>query len=105
MQVLNLSRTIYFRLFVKNKIENDCFAYWGKAREIEGFKMSFGTILTMAGGLGLFLFGMELMSDSIEKVAGGNLYHEPFHGYDRRYYFYRYHPVLLRMYGYGRQLC
>ena len=69
MQVLNLSRTIYFRLFVKNKIENDCFAYWGKAREIEGFKMSFGTILTMAGGLGLFLFGMELMSDSIEKVA------------------------------------
>ena len=32
--------------------------------------MSFGTILTMAGGLGLFLFGMELMSDSIEKVAG-----------------------------------
>jgi Na/Pi-cotransporter len=60
-------------LFVKNKIENDCFAYWGKAREIEGFKMSFGTILTMAGGLGLFLFGMELMSDSIEKVAGARL--------------------------------
>lgn len=73
MQVLNLSRKIYFRLFVKNKIENDCFAYWGKAREIEGFKMSFGTILTMAGGLGLFLFGMELMSDSIEKVAGARL--------------------------------
>lgn len=35
--------------------------------------MSFGTILTMAGGLGLFLFGMELMSDSIEKVAGAKL--------------------------------
>lgn len=35
--------------------------------------MSFGTILTMAGGLGLFLFGMELMSDSIEKVAGARL--------------------------------
>jgi len=29
--------------------------------------------LTMAGGLGLFLFGMELMSDSIEKVAGARL--------------------------------
>lgn len=35
--------------------------------------MSFGTILKMAGGLGLFLFGMELMSDSIEKVAGARL--------------------------------
>ena len=35
--------------------------------------MSFGTILTMAGGLGLFLFGMELISDSIEKVAGARL--------------------------------
>ena len=35
--------------------------------------MSFGTIFTMAGGLGLFLFGMELMSDSIEKVAGARL--------------------------------
>ena len=35
--------------------------------------MSFVTILTMAGGLGLFLFGMELMSDSIEKVAGARL--------------------------------
>ena len=35
--------------------------------------MSFGTILTLAGGLGLFLFGMELMSDSIEKVAGARL--------------------------------
>ena len=35
--------------------------------------MSFGTILTMAGGLGLFLFGMELMSDSIGKVAGARL--------------------------------
>ena len=44
-----------------------------ESREIEGFKMSFGTILTMAGGLGLFLFGMELMSDSIEKVAGARL--------------------------------
>ena len=35
--------------------------------------MSFGTILTMAGGLGLFLFGMELLSDCIEKVAGARL--------------------------------
>ena len=35
--------------------------------------MSIGIILSMAGGLGLFLFGMELMSDSIEKVAGARL--------------------------------
>ena len=47
--------------------------YGRESREIEGLKMSFGTILTMAGGLGLFLFGMELMSDSIEKVAGARL--------------------------------
>ena len=50
------------------------FWFFGReAREIEGLKMSFGIILTMAGGLGLFLFGMELMSDSIEKVAGARL--------------------------------
>ena len=50
------------------------FWFFGReSREIEGVKMSFGTILTMAGGLGLFLFGMELMSDSIEKVAGARL--------------------------------
>lgn len=50
------------------------FWFFGReSREIEGLKMSFGTILTMAAGLGLFLFGMELMSDSIEKVAGARL--------------------------------
>ena len=50
------------------------FWFFGReSREIEGLKMSFGTILTMAGGLGLFLFGMEQMSDSIEKVAGARL--------------------------------
>lgn len=30
-------------------------------------------LLSMAGGLGLFLFGMRVMSDSIEKVAGAKL--------------------------------
>ncbi len=35
--------------------------------------MSIGIILSLAGGLGLFLFGMELMSDAIEKVAGAKL--------------------------------
>lgn len=35
--------------------------------------MNISIILSMAGGLGLFLFGMRLMSDSIEKVAGARL--------------------------------
>lgn len=35
--------------------------------------MSSSVLLTMAGGLGLFLFGMRVMSDSIEKVAGAKL--------------------------------
>lgn len=35
--------------------------------------MNMSIILTMAGGLGLFLFGMDMMSDSIEKVAGARL--------------------------------
>lgn len=35
--------------------------------------MSISIVLTMAGGLGLFLFGMDLMSESIEKVAGAKL--------------------------------
>lgn len=32
-----------------------------------------GVLITLAGGLGLFLFGMEMMSNSIEKVAGARL--------------------------------
>ena len=52
MQVFILSRKIYFGLFI--------------------VRLNL-KILTMAGGLGLFLFGMELMSDSIEKVAGARL--------------------------------
>ena len=35
--------------------------------------MSASVLLSMAGGLGLFLFGMRVMSDSIEKVAGAKL--------------------------------
>lgn len=35
--------------------------------------MDASIILSMAGGLGLFLFGMRVMSDSIEKVAGAKL--------------------------------
>lgn len=35
--------------------------------------MSISILFSMAGGLGLFLYGMKLMSDSIEKVAGAKL--------------------------------
>lgn len=35
--------------------------------------MSLEIILSMAGGLGLFLYGMRVMSDSIERVAGAKL--------------------------------
>ena len=35
--------------------------------------MSISDILTLAGGLGLFLFGMKHMSESIEKAAGAKL--------------------------------
>jgi len=37
--------------------------------------MNANIFLSMAGGLGLFLFGMRVMSDSIEKVAGAKLRH------------------------------
>lgn len=35
--------------------------------------MNLTVILSMAGGLGLFLYGMRVMSDSIERVAGAKL--------------------------------
>ncbi len=35
--------------------------------------MSAGTLLALAGGLGLFLLGMRLMSEGIEKAAGAKL--------------------------------
>ena len=35
--------------------------------------MSVSILLSMAGGLGLFLFGMKLMSEGIEKAAGAKL--------------------------------
>ena len=36
-------------------------------------RMSAGTLLALAGGLGLFLLGMRLMSEGIEKAAGAKL--------------------------------
>ena len=35
--------------------------------------MDFFGLLTMAGGLALFLYGMKTMGDSLSKMAGGRL--------------------------------
>ena len=35
--------------------------------------MSTEIILSIVGGLGLFLYGMKLMGDSLEKTAGAKL--------------------------------
>ena len=35
--------------------------------------MNITTIFLLLGGLGLFLFGMELMSDGLEKAAGARM--------------------------------
>ena len=35
--------------------------------------MDWSILLNMCGGLGLFLFGMKLMSEAIEKSAGAKL--------------------------------
>lgn len=43
--------------------------------EVKEKNMDVSVIISLAGGLGLFLFGMELMSQSIEKVAGAKLRH------------------------------
>ena len=35
--------------------------------------MDFWNIATLAGGLGLFLYGMKMMSDGLERAAGNRL--------------------------------
>ena len=35
--------------------------------------MSMSIIFMLAGGLGLFLFGMKLMSEGLEKAAGARM--------------------------------
>ena len=44
----------------------------GKEKRMNAEELT-NMIVSMAGGLGLFLFGMSLMSESIEKVAGAKL--------------------------------
>ena len=67
-------------------------------------------ILSLAGGLGLFLYGMRIMSDSIEKVAGAKLRGileklttNRFSGHPRGYLFYGCDPVFLGVYRDGSQ--
>ena len=42
-------------------------------QQIRGEEMDIGIVLSMIGGLGLFLYGMKLMSDGLEKAAGAKL--------------------------------
>ena len=35
--------------------------------------MDISTFISLLGGLGLFLFGMKLMSDGLEQVAGARM--------------------------------
>ena len=35
--------------------------------------MDFFSILTLVGGLAMFLYGMQVMGDGLEKLSGGKL--------------------------------
>ncbi|MBU3927043.1 MAG: hypothetical protein KKB74_04500, partial [Bacteroidetes bacterium] len=37
------------------------------------FLATIGKVLTLIGALGLFLYGMKLMSESLQKVAGNKM--------------------------------
>ena len=39
----------------------------------EDMDVDFFSILTLLGGVGLFLFGMNMMGDSLKNLAGGSL--------------------------------
>ena len=44
--------------------------------------MDFFSILTLVGGLAMFLYGMQVMGDGLEKLSGGKLekiLEKPFH--------------------------
>ena len=63
------------------------------------------------GGLGFFLYGMKLMSEGLQKVAGSKMrsilegiYEEPCDRSSGRYFLYRADSVLQRYNRYGGQL-
>ena len=64
-------------------------------------------ILGLMGGLGLFLYGMRLMSDSLEKAAGAKM-RSILEFFTKtplgRNLFYRNYPVLKCSHGYGSEL-
>ena len=68
-------------------------------------------ILGLMGGLGLFLYGMRLMSDSLEQAAGARMrailefFTDPITWDPCRYSFYSSDPVIQCLYSYGGQLC
>ena len=71
-----------------------------------------GSYSRFDGRLGMFLYGMKLMSDALEKAAGAKMRSilefftkTPLRGYSRRNIFYGGNPVLKRVYCYGSQLC
>lgn len=68
-------------------------------------------LLPMAGGLGLFLYGMKLMSDGLEKAAGARLRGileffttNRFSGDAGRNLLHSHHSVVQCLHGYGRKL-
>ena len=68
-------------------------------------------ILGLMGGLGLFLYGMRLMSDSLEKAAGAKMRSilefftkTPLRGILVGTFFHRNYPVLKCSHGYGSEL-
>lgn len=74
--------------------------------------MSITTFFMLLGGLGLFLFGMKLMSEGLEKAAGakmrrhsGIFHKEPFYRHAGRYLVYGCSAVFKRDYGHGSQFC
>ena len=65
--------------------------------------------LTLIGALGLFLYGMKLMSEALQKVAGGKLRNflaamdfQPLHGCNNRALNHCHYPIVECNYGNDR---
>ena len=58
---------------MKRNNEDNIFASTDKGKEYKGEQRMAGIILGLMGGLGMFLYGMKLMSDGLEKAAGAKM--------------------------------
>ena len=73
--------------------------------------MNIENLLSLIGGLGLFLYGMTVMGESIEKAAGAKMrsfldfFTKSFYRYAVWYAFLCNCTVIKRNNGYGSQLC